>query len=87
MVVTSIVVIITVTCSLHSSSLLIHMQHMVCRKEMGIDTLLEWTPPEVLVKFAVGGHFGEDRDGHPIFYNNYGNADMRGILRGVCHEN
>ena len=53
---------------------------MVCRKEIGIDSLLEtWTPPEVLVKFGAGGHFGEDREGHPVFYENYGNADMRGI--------
>ena len=53
---------------------------MVCRKEIGIGSLLEtWTPPEALVKFWPGGQFGEDRAGHPVFYENDGNVDLRGI--------
>ena len=54
---------------------------MVFRGEMDVDSLLEtWTPPDVLQKCFPGGFFGEDRDGHPVWYDNYGNLDFRGEL-------
>ena len=47
---------------------------------MGVDRILDdWTPPEVLQKCFPGGFFGEDRDGHPVWYDNYGNLDFRGM--------
>ncbi len=52
---------------------------MTFRAEQGVDTILQdWTPPEVLQKCFPGGFFGEDRDGHPVWYDNYGNMDFRG---------
>ncbi len=59
--------------------LTLHQQHMTFRAEQGVDTILQdWTPPEVLQKCFPGGFFGEDRDGHPVWYDNYGNMDFRG---------
>ena len=56
------------------------LQHLEYRKEYGADTILHsWTPPEVLHKFHARGIFGEDRDGHPVFYEIPGNYDMRGM--------
>ena len=33
---------------------------------------------QVLQKFFPGGFFGEDREGHPVWYDNLGNLDFRG---------
>ncbi len=44
----------------------------------------DWTPPEVLQKCFPGGFFGEDRDGHPVWYDSIGNLDFRG--EGVMKE-
>lgn len=53
-------------------------QHMSVRKEYEVDTLLEdWTPPEVL-QFNAGGFFGEDREGHPVWYDKIGKLDLKG---------
>ncbi|XP_064392020.1 SEC14-like protein 2 isoform X2 [Halichondria panicea] len=61
--------------------------HMTFRAEQGVDTILQdWTPPEVLQKCFPGGFFGEDRDGHPVWYDNYGNMDFRGIQRSCRKE-
>eukprot|EP00731_Ephydatia_muelleri_P025329 Em0017g412a len=55
-------------------------KHAELRKELGADTILtDWTPPEVLTKYAPTGLFGEDRDGHPVYYDGFGNLDMKGI--------
>ena len=35
---------------------------------------------QVLQKYFPGGFFGEDRDGHPVYYDFYGNIDVRGKL-------
>ena len=52
---------------------------MEFRKEYGADTILEdYTPPEVIKKYFPGGFFGEDREGRPIWYDNFGNVDSRG---------
>lgn len=39
-----------------------------------------YTPPEMFEKCLTGGYFGEDRDGHPVWYDNFGNLDARGIM-------
>ena len=53
---------------------------MVQRTKYQADTILQdYTPPEVLLKFAPGGYFGEDRDGHPVWYDNVGTLDIKGI--------
>ena len=35
---------------------------------------------QILQKYFPGGFFGEDRDGHPVYYDFYGNIDVRGKL-------
>lgn len=53
---------------------------------MGCDTILEdWSPPEVLQKCFPGGFFGEDREGSPVWYDNMGNLDFKGLSRNTAH--
>ena len=33
---------------------------------------------QVLVKYVTTGFFGEDRDGHPVYYDCFGNLDFKG---------
>ena len=33
---------------------------------------------QVLAKYFPGSFFGEDREGHPVWYDNFGNLDPRG---------
>ena len=48
-------------------------------ENFGYDKILEdWTPPEVLIHCYPGGFFGEDRGGHPVWYECMGNLDFRG---------
>ena len=55
------------------------MQHMKYREQYGADTILhDYTPPVVLQKHFPGGFFGEDRAGHPVWYDNFGNLDFKG---------
>ena len=54
------------------------IQHLEVRKQYGLDTILQWTPPEVLQKFCSGGWFGEDREGHPVWYDFIGALDFKG---------
>ena len=57
------------------------MQHMEHRKRFEADTILEsWTPPEVLTRCFPGGFFGEDKGGHPVWYECMGNLDFRGTI-------
>ena len=52
---------------------------MEFRKQYGADTILQdYTPPEVMKKYFPGGFFGEDREGRPVWYDNFGNVDSRG---------
>ncbi len=51
---------------------------MAYREEVGVDALLQWSMPQVLTKYYPKGHFGEDRMGHPVWYYNLGNFDIRG---------
>ena len=49
------------------------------RARFEADTILEnWKPPEVLIRCFPGGFFGEDRGGHPVWYDCMGNLDFRG---------
>ena len=51
------------------------------RKERNVDKILEeWTPPKVLMECYPKGYFGEDREGHPVWYYNIGNIDPRGMF-------
>lgn len=57
------------------------IKHIEFRQHFGLDTILEdWTPPEVLRQYTPGGFFGEDREGHPVWYDRMGNLDFRGEL-------
>ena len=52
---------------------------MEFRKKYGVDTILtEYEPAEVLKNYVPGGFFGEDREGHPVWYDVSGNIDARG---------
>ena len=54
---------------------------MEFRKKYGADTILQdYTPPEVMKKYFPGGFFGEDREGRPVWYDNFGNVDPRGTI-------
>lgn len=68
-------------------ALLMFKNHMDCRARFGIDTILEdWVPPEVLTQCFPGGFFGEDRSGHPVWYDFMGNLDFRGLQKSVNKE-
>ena len=55
------------------------VKHIEFRECFGLDTVLtDWQPPEVLSKFTPGGFFGEDREGHPVWFDCMGNLDFRG---------
>lgn len=45
-----------------------------------------WKPPEVLDKYMIGGLFGEDRDGHPVWYDPYGCLDTKGIFYSCTRQ-
>ena len=60
---------------------------MEFRKEYGLDTILnDYEMPEVIDKYLPGGFFGEDREGHPVWYEWSGNIDARGesVCECVC---
>lgn len=55
------------------------LQHMEYRRKYGADTIIEdWKPTPVMDECIAGGLFGEDREGHPVWYDNMGNLDPRG---------
>ncbi|KAI0240332.1 SEC14-like protein 2 [Lamellibrachia satsuma] len=58
-------------------------KHLEWRKAYGVDSLLDWKPPEVLVKYWPGGIYGCDKDGHPILYQLSKGFDAQGIIRSV----
>jgi hypothetical protein len=56
------------------------LQHLQFREKYGADTILEdYTPPPLFEECLAGGYFGEDVDGHPVWYDNFGNLDSSGI--------
>ena len=56
-------------------------QHLEWRKSYGVDSLLDWKPPEVLLKYWPGGIYGVDKDGHPILYQLSKGFDAQGKQR------
>ena len=59
------------------------------RKKWNLDRIVEdWTPPKVLVEYFPLGCFGEDREGHPVWYFDVGNFDPKGLcihmIAGAC---
>ena len=59
---------------------------MEFREKYGLDTILtDYEPPEVIQKYLPGGFFGEDREGHPVWYDVSGNIDARGESL-IMHE-
>lgn len=60
---------------------------MEFREKYGLDTILtDYEPPEVIQKYLPGGFFGEDREGHPVWYDVSGNIDARGEEDCVCEH-
>ena len=52
---------------------------MEYRRKYGAATIVEdWQPSAVMDECIAGGLFGEDREGHPVWYDNFGNLDPRG---------
>ena len=39
---------------------------------------------QVLLKYVPTGLFGEDKDGHPVYYQCLGNFDMKGLAFDYC---
>ncbi|CAI8042968.1 SEC14-like protein 2 [Geodia barretti] len=57
------------------------------RRRLQVDTLLEeYDPPPVLKECFPGGFFGEDREGHPVWYDNFGNLDAKGLYHSVKRD-
>lgn len=56
----------------------LHLQSLEWRKKVGADTILDWTPPEVLTKYYPGGQYGFDKDGYPVWIDALGYADIKG---------
>jgi len=50
------------------------------RKKYDADNLLDWTPPEVLVKYYPGGLCGVDKEGYPFWIDTLGTADIKGLM-------
>lgn len=60
-----------------------YMEH---RKKFGADSIMQdYIPPPLFTECLAGGFFGEDLDGHPVWYDNLGNTDPKGIYRSVSH--
>jgi hypothetical protein len=58
-------------------------KHIDVRKKHKLDTILsDHKPVEVLEKYLPGGLMGEDREGHPVWYDNF-NYDFRGLHYSV----
>ena len=50
------------------------------RRKYGADTILQdYTPPPLFTECFAGGTYGEDLDGNPVWYDNVGNLDGRGM--------
>ncbi|XP_071790017.1 SEC14-like protein 2 [Asterias amurensis] len=55
--------------------------HVNFCKEWNIEYIRnEWKAPEVLEKYMIGGLFGEDKEGRPVYYEAYGRIDCKGII-------
>ncbi|KAF2366394.1 CRAL-TRIO lipid binding domain [Trinorchestia longiramus] len=53
------------------------------RKELDIDHILEWEPPEVIKKYGPQGCPGLDKYGGAVLVVPHGLADMRGLLQSA----
>ena len=51
---------------------------MKYREKFGADTILQDYEPLPYEDYLTGGFFGEDKDGHPVWYDNTGNLDFKG---------
>lgn len=56
------------------------------RREWGIDSLLDWKPPEVLLKYYPVGQVGHDMAGRPVWIIPFGGCDMYGLLMSVSKK-
>ncbi|XP_077996036.1 SEC14-like protein 2 [Glandiceps talaboti] len=58
--------------------------HFETRKKMKLDTIIEdFVDPEVLLKYYPGGMVGEDREGAPVWIDNIGQIDPKGLFRSA----
>lgn len=55
------------------------LQHLQWRVQVGADSIMDWTPPEVLQRFYPGGLCGHDKCGRPIWIEPLGFTDVRGV--------
>lgn len=56
------------------------------RKELDLDHILEWTPPEVLVKYSPLGCIGFDKYGGTALIVPHGRVDIRGLLLSCSRD-
>ncbi|XP_046633840.1 SEC14-like protein 2 isoform X1 [Daphnia pulicaria] len=56
------------------------------RQANGIDDILKWTPPEVLLKYFSFGKIGYDKLYSPVYVCAQGQMDLRGILQSVTKK-
>ena len=57
-------------------------QSLKWRERVGADTILEtFETPEVLKKYYPGGIRGHDKWGHPLYIENFGFSDPKGIFK------
>nr|CAH0107616.1 unnamed protein product [Daphnia galeata] len=59
---------------------------LVWRQANGIDEILKWNPPEVLLKYFSYGKVGYDKFHSPVFICAQGQMDLRGILQSVTKK-
>ena len=57
-------------------------QHLDWRISFGVESLRDWTPPEVFLKYWPGGIYGVDKQGHPILYQLSNGFDAQGMC--IC---
>jgi len=51
---------------------------MKWRSTFGADELLKWDVPEVLLQYSPGGFYGQDKQGHPLWFEPAGLFDAKG---------
>jgi metal transporter CNNM len=58
-------------------------KHIETRQKYKLDSILtDYKPNEVLEKYFPGGMMGEDREGHPVWYDHF-NYDFKGLHYSV----
>nr|XP_057910113.1 SEC14-like protein 2 [Doryrhamphus excisus] len=61
-------------------------KHIDFRRNMKVDILSDWTPPEVIRRYVSGGMCGYDKEGSPIWYDVIGPLDPKGLLMSATKQ-